>query len=193
MGRRDIFPKWSIQLYSSVYQPYMNKQYYQPNKLGYLSVSLPGFYRHHSLVMMAEIEDGFGLRLSLPRGYLKQNYSSIYYRKQYSINYTCPLVYPDFSAGPIFYLKRIYANFFYDYTDYKNYMWQNSRWKTHNGNLQSAGIELNFNTHFLRFIIPFEPEIQYSYLISTRESQWAFYVKTGYSFALGNRFSDIDR
>ncbi len=82
-----------------------------------LGLFFPGLLKHHSLNIKGAYEgqrpDNYHFESKLPfsRGYHYKFHEDIC---KGSINYKIPLLYPDFSLGPVFYLKRIKANLFYD-------------------------------------------------------------------------------
>ncbi len=77
----------------------------------------PGMFRHHSLSLEAAYEDQdpgnyrFESAVLFPRGY-----DSAFHRRLWrlSLDYALPLAYPDFSLGPVMFLKRIWVNLFGD-------------------------------------------------------------------------------
>lgn len=92
--------------------------------------------------------------------------------------YALPIAYPDWSIGPVVYLKRIRANLFYDHA----IGWDNNDRYTYN----SAGADLLAEVHLLRFIAPFEFGVRYAYRIDDGTNYWAFLFSIGFSsFGIG--------
>jgi hypothetical protein len=78
------------------------------------------------------------------------------------VNYHFPLFYPDWGAGNIFFIQRVRANAFYDYTNAKARV---------NGRLteiinRSAGGEIYFDTKLWN-ALPASIGIRYSHLLDT--------------------------
>ena len=72
------------------------------------------------------------------------------------MNYKFPFAYPDLSIGPLAYIKRFKANLFYD----------GGVGTTHevNRKLQSTGVEITSDIHFLRFVFPVDLGFRFGYL-----------------------------
>ncbi|MDE1193396.1 MAG: hypothetical protein PW786_14815 [Arachidicoccus sp.] len=79
----------------------------------------------------------FSYNFPFSRGFDLFSFSKMW---KYSLNYTLPVAYPDFGFANIFYLKRIYANAFYDNTFGKNYA-------TKIQNFASCGMEISFDVN----------------------------------------------
>ncbi len=71
--------------------------------------------------------------------------------------YALPLFYPDSRLGSVFYLKRIFADGFYDWGLYSYESWEQMN--------HSVGFDLNFEFHFLRLPVPLLMGIRYSHLL----------------------------
>ena len=69
--------------------------------------------------------------------------------------YKLPLVYPDWSLGPVLYLQRIKASLFYDYA----YGEQSGSINHYN----STGIDITGDMYILRFLAPVELGLRYIY------------------------------
>jgi hypothetical protein len=121
--------------------------------------------------------------MSVPRGYTKNdvlfNYNSA---KKFSVEYALPLLYPNFSVGPVAYFKRIQANLFYDYF---NYSLINNKDIKNNLSISSAGVEIGIETNLFRFYWTFVPTIRCSYLLESGKTEFKFLLSTRYSFSLG--------
>lgn len=184
---KDIYPKWGINLYLTYLYalqtiPYNNL--WESNAL-IGTAYLPGLVRHHSLRFRFSYEDGIADRISrrnLPRGYEFFDYNISKLTRKYSLDYSLPIFYPDFSLGPIAYFKRIHATLFYDFMQFKASESLNENANIVIGNLYSYGTEISIETHFLRFFIPFTPTIRYSYLPKNDDFNIAFYINSSFSF-----------
>ena len=114
----------------------------------------PGFIRHQGIWLYSGYQQrnekkvyaySFSNLVSYPRGYsgaYDDNLLSL------GLNYKFPIWYPDFSFGSVIYLKRLKMNLFCDWAQGYNSGYVND--------YQSAGAELTFDFHFLRFIAPIE-------------------------------------
>ena len=72
-------------------------------------------------------------------------------------NYSLPLFYPDLPIPPLAFIKRVKANFFYDYGSFKSDIFNSiSR--------QSAGVELTMDMRFFR-LVEIDWGVRYSYLV----------------------------
>lgn len=139
---------------------------------------LPGLLRHHHLLFQAGFQKqmpGFYLlgmnRISFPRGYPSGLSLSV---SRFSADYAFPVLYPDLSAGFLFYLKRIRADLFYDEaygTDVR--LTDGGRFT---GTYRSAGLELRADFHVLRNILPVTAGVRMGYLPLEKEGFTEFLI-----------------
>ncbi|QQS52599.1 MAG: hypothetical protein IPM71_07655 [Bacteroidota bacterium] len=178
MAYKSLYPRWAFYYFVSHLTPAIQKQYWGKSTVNLATVYLPGLFRHHSLQFQFGLENGFGKRMALPRGYAVFNGR---YDKAFKINagYGFQVAYPDLSIGPLVYIKRVQALVYYDRFQYENTRNQKL------GTLSSVGMDLGFETHFLRFYWNFLPSLRLSYLIESQSTSFDFYISTRYSFALG--------
>lgn len=80
---------------------------------------------------------------------------------KYSGNYSFPFAYPDWNLSRYLYLKRLYANLFYDSLI--------GRYQTAHYRASSYGWELLLDTHFLRIALPISWGVRGSYVIEGLE------------------------
>jgi hypothetical protein len=122
------------------------------DKLGNISavqamLYFPGIGHHHNVYLngswQKKSSSFFSDRIAFPRGF-KGLHDNEYWT--YSLNYTMPLVYPDLHVGSVFYLKRLWANLFFDHAAGSS---------AHKNIYRSAGMELTADIHILRFLAPF--------------------------------------
>jgi hypothetical protein len=120
---------------------------------------LPGFLKHHSLKLTGVYQRqgtgrfSFSSPVNPTRGFSGiLGYSSF---KRISIDYKLPVAYPDLRLGPVLYLQRIKANFFYDY-GYAEYISKNLVYN-------SLGVEITNDIHLLNFIAPIDIGFRYLY------------------------------
>ena len=148
-GQRDLAPKWGLvntMIYGST--PFSGLQ--SGTILAIEETAyLPGILHHDGFRIYMGYQErktstgSFGNIIYFPRGNptpYPDNEMSL------SFNYKLPLFYPDLSLGPIAYIKRVKANFFYD-TTLKNV-------------IGGKGVELTADVHLLRFMFPFELGLQ---------------------------------
>jgi hypothetical protein len=159
MCSRDIYPKWGQSITITYTQTPKDKKL-----LGSIfSVSgyfyFPGLLPHHSLF----IYGGFQVqqlkayylslnRINFPRGYsesVSAKFSAL------NLNYTFPVVCPDWSVAPLIYLKRIRANLFYDFSYGKDIIEHTDAGTVrYTGDYQSIGTEIFADFYLIRFIFP---------------------------------------
>ena len=145
---------------------------------------LPGIFKNHSF--FAEIDHHsepfiaqykFLDNFRYPRGYGKLIHDQI---RRIGLNYSFPICYPDLAIGPLFFIKRVKANFFYDHA---SVILNNTAIAvltpltsvTFNGNVpyaenmyESTGIELTFDVRTLR-LVDFDLGVRLSYPLNTTE------------------------
>ncbi len=180
MAYKALYPRWALYYFVSHLTPAIQKQYWGKNTVQLATAFLPGMFRHHSLQFQVGMENGYGKRMALPRGYAGFNGR---YNKAIKLNtgYGFQMAYPNLSIGPLVYIKRVQALVFYDQFRYENTNNQNQ------GTLSSTGIDLGFETHFLRFYWTFLPSLRFAYLIESQSTSFDFFISTRYSFALGGQ------
>jgi hypothetical protein len=189
MAYRNLLPRWGIQAYLSHTEA--NKSYpfarYYKSSLATTTFYLPGLWPNHSLKVKSAVEFGYGDRLVLPRGFE----NDVFYRDKNSYKlgaeYALPLFYPDFSVGPVLYLKRIQASVFFESMNFPNgILAENStteyKW------LASGGLNLGFEINLLRFYWSILPTLSYSYRINDGKSQFGFSLTGSYSFSLSKQY-----
>lgn len=157
---RDINPRWGqvIDLRLTT-APWDNNLY---NRRSYARVTLffPGALTNHSLALKTGWENQAPVKTLLyrnsipwPRGYTDDLVAEKLF--SFSADYTMPLLYPDLSAGGLFYLKRIRGTLFYDHSkgeSVRNY--SNRTYNREQTVYNSMGSELMADFYLLR--IPFE-------------------------------------
>ncbi len=151
---RDINPKWG-QILTLHYRHSVSDK---PNENYIFTASghlfFPGILPHHSLLLQPayQIRSNNGVypyEIAYSRGYNNNNdiirSTKILVNR---LNYTFPMMYPDLDLKLVAYLKRIQMNLFYDLT----FGATNNKWNDY----QSAGIDIIFDLHILRFMAPFQ-------------------------------------
>lgn len=177
MAHRDLYPRLGQRLE-------LNYRHSTPgsNDMGHIvSASgrfyFPGIMRHHSLSFYSGVQEHFqhsmlaytfGNLINSPRGY-----HGITGDQMISLqgNYAFPLVYPDFSAGGVIYIKRFKMNLFCDYSHVYD-----------QGSLRdylSTGAELTTDFHFLRFTAPLQAGLRALYHPRQGLWRWEFVYAVG--------------
>ena len=179
---RDIYPNWGqsldIQYKYTPFDARMSSVFAVQANLFF-----PGILRNHGIYLYAGWqEQKFGYYeyssiVHYPRGYTKQFSSKLY---SGSVNYTLPLIYPDWNIGPVIYIQRIRSTLFWDHA----YGEQINSNKTYN----SVGIDLMGDTHIFRFIAPIEIGLRYIYFPDRHSGTFQFLFGINFdSFYLGQR------
>lgn len=172
---RDIFPRWgqSLGLYYR-YTPFDDRE--SDIAAAILNMYFPGILRHQGLRLYTGIqhrETGyykFSDLVAYPRGITgRQDETLLSVRATYAL----PIAYPDWSLGPVLYMKRIRANLFYDHA----FGWNAGSERDYS----SYGADLLTEVHLLRFIAPMEMGVRGAYLPDEREIAWQFLISIGFS------------
>jgi hypothetical protein len=131
---------------------------------GYLY--LPGIGINHNTVLNFAYQQknkgdviDFSNDFPFSRGYTAEDLDNMY---KAGLNYNFPVAYPDAGFGDFFYLQRVRANPFYDYTYATDYYTNGQKFKA---NFQSTGLEIYFDAQlFNQEAISFG--FRYSYLVN---------------------------
>ena len=149
LAHRDIFPRYGWQIWLD----YAGNPQLPMGELltSKANIYLPGAMRSHGLKASLSYQTQ---QVAAGEYFFPKQYVDIVRGGTYRVSsaqvltvkgdYAFPLVYPDFSIGPLAYFKRIRSNLFFDYTRSQNYA---SNWL----NQSSKGIDLTFDVHLLRF------------------------------------------
>ncbi len=174
---KDIYPRWG----QSVNLGFRHTPFGDNDYGSIASVStrfyFPGLMLHHGLRLDLNWQERnpgsyyYPNQINLPRGYYIFNVNSL---KCYALNYKFPLLYPDFSLGPLAYFKRIKTTLFYDGGIGVT---EDSSW-----NLQSTGIELTSDMHVLRFVFPLDLGFRFGF----RPIEKSYFVDFLFSVNLSN-------
>jgi hypothetical protein len=142
-AKQQVNPRWA-QILSIDYRDAFN--FSNSHKfLAHGSFYFPGAARNHSLVintayqMRDTLADLFSKNFAYSRGYEALSTRRMY---KFGLNYQLPVAYPDWGFANMFYLQRIRANAFYDYTNAKARV-NNLLTKIES---RSTGVEIYFDT-----------------------------------------------
>ncbi len=111
----------------------------------------------------------FGNIVRSPRGYKSFQNNEIY---TFSADYAMPLAYPDWSLGRWIFLKRLRANFFYDYAHATGnlYNQEGQVAGVFSTDMQSIGVDLIGDGHFLRLLTPVSFGLRTAFLPSSQKA-----------------------
>ena len=161
----DLNSKWGQTLQLIYKQTPFGGDYQSEQFSAQLGLYFPGVFRHHSLHLTSSYqydhndEYQFSSPIQFTRGY---NYTSFDHYTNLAINYKMPLAYLDWHVGPIFNLRRIYVNAFYDYGIGRNNNGQDA-------DISSVGAELSFNFNLFRLLPLLDVGMRYSHLPETND------------------------
>jgi len=174
---KDIYPRWGQMLNLGFRNtPFGDNDYGQIASLS-TRFYFPGLLQHHGFRLdlnWQERKPGryyYPNQINLPRGYYLFTVNSL---KCYALSYKFPLLYPDFSLGPVAYFKRIKTTLFYDGG---KGITNGDSWK-----LQSTGVELTSDLHVLRFVFPMDLGFRFGY----RPIEKSYFVDFLFSVNLSN-------
>ena len=171
MNPRDRYSPWAQQLAACCQHVPREKLQTQ---LWFIKAafSFPGLLRHHSLRLGGSYQYStptFPTALQKqvsPRAYQGTPSREMYQAK---VDYDFPMSYPDWELGMLAYVKRIMANFFYDWA-YEPYLRTTGKEHFH-----ALGLGLKLNMHLFTLPIPLEVGISYAYRpISKERSTFLF-------------------
>jgi hypothetical protein len=160
---RDIYPSWAQTIDLSYSSYPFDKDIYGDILTARTTFYFPGFIRNNGIKLRLEAENQrpekfiLGNRASFPRSYDNIMSKEIRFG---SVDYFMPLLYPDFNLASFFYLTRIRADYFYDYSRATgNYIFtetangKTSEFHDYSESFRSFGIELMTDFYLLR--LPF--------------------------------------
>jgi hypothetical protein len=136
------------------------------------SLYFPGLLAQHSLKFGSAYEKQinndqnnnkryyFSKKTSFARGYTSVILDEFY---KLSVDYQLPLWSPDFSIGPLAYIKRIRLGGFYDYLE--------GSWGADRNSFESVGGSVRFEFNVFRIRYPLEFGIQYAYKLKDNDYQ----------------------
>ncbi len=162
LAQRDINPDWGYSLFGRMEEGQDVTGVKQSGSLTSVDnrLFLPGLLKHHSFFHQFAYErqrDDFYQYTSYifyPRGT-----DNVFLQEftKYSGNYTFPMASPDVHWSRYLYLKRVYANLFYDEL--------NGRYRSFSYNASSYGWEVLFETHIARIFLPITIGLRGNYKI----------------------------
>jgi len=162
LAARDLGPTWGQSLFLSYQHTPWNSDYHGDLISAIASVYVPSPVRNHAIRVEVGNERRdpgnyyFSSQMIFPRGY-----DSVVSRSFWkgSANYSLPVAYPEFALKEVAYLKRVTANFFYDYGQSAELLYR------------SAGAEAIFEFHALAILTPLRIGVRYSYRFDASHSR----------------------
>ncbi|HKL09419.1 MAG TPA: hypothetical protein VJ896_11635 [Bacteroidales bacterium] len=168
-AHRDIQPKSGIILDYNLYNSPFDSDFF-----GYIStidsrIYLPGFFKNHGFKFDIGYQYQspklylYSSRFKFPRGMERRRTEKLL--KFYG-DYVFPIAYPDWSVGPLIYIKRVRGAFFGDFAmNQYNYYTQNlTPAGTVKEYFSSFGVELSFDYHLLRTLFPLNTGIRIGFV-----------------------------
>jgi Tol biopolymer transport system component len=155
---KDIYPRWGQVITGSYRHTPFGKNDYGSIASAGVRLYFPGLLIHHGIRIDMNWQNRnfthyyYPNQIVQPRGYFLVSEKTL---TCFALNYKFPIAYPDFALGPLVYLKRLKANLFYD----------GGIESTHgvSQQLQSTGVEITSDMHFLRFIFPLDIGFRFGY------------------------------
>ncbi len=199
-SERDVAPRWG-QIAEVLYQstPWGNIDV--GSILGiHTRLYFPGFFKHHSIrfdnnyqykTMGDRLENDevvnyrkHGDYFSFPRGYNTFSNDRMY---SFKGDYIFPLCNPDLNLPGVFYLKRVNANLFYDYSrTYEEFIFKSGERLEISNNYNSTGFELRGEVHAFRFMFPVNIGYRYARLLDVNQNKHEFLMGINISgFSIG--------
>ncbi|MBN2614645.1 MAG: PD40 domain-containing protein [Bacteroidales bacterium] len=163
---RDIYPRWGQTLLASYrHTPFQSiretqttvqSSLYFPGILKHQGISLYGGYEHKNS------DNFFQNIIPVPRGY-----ANLYYTNYYTLrtDYVLPVAYPDWNVQGASYLKRIYANVFYDFMKSQ---------QPRSNQFSSTGLAVFTDWNFLSLFPDVSLGVRWNYRINQKSSTFDF-------------------
>lgn len=186
LATRDFFPVWGQSLSVTFTETILDKGLYGNLYSVETGLYFPGLAPQHYFYITGGYQEQHLEkyyipinRIDFPRGYqstVSEKLGSL------SFNYSFNAGYPDWSVGPLLYLKRIRMNLFYDLSygvKVRAYNPAGSAYFT--GYYTSAGTEIMADLHLIRFIFPISAGTRLAYLPGRQKLQleFLFSINTG--------------
>jgi hypothetical protein len=162
---QHLAPRWGFLIQSRYRQTFGSENLSGEVFWGRVRAYLPGVERNHSLRLTAAYQQEevlnnyqFSDFYIYPRGY---NAVSTDKRYKLSVDYSFPILYPDWALGPFAFVKRIKGNVFYDHGVH----WNEPPLGRNEFTLNSIGLELNVDFRLFR-LVEVDMGVRCSYLLN---------------------------
>ena len=168
MGRKDILPRLGFSTRAGYRHAPFNGYNFGDQKLFYLTLYLPGLFKHQSLKLSLSTQKQeterflFANNIPLPRGYRDLIGKDM---KLLGVDYGFPIVYPDLNIEPVVYIKRIRGNLWGDYLQGREMLIDDP--EPPGEKYYSYGADVLFDLHVLRFLFPLSMGARIAYLPQT--------------------------
>ncbi|HHP7242433.1 MAG TPA: hypothetical protein ACFCUD_12205 [Cyclobacteriaceae bacterium] len=128
----------------------------------------PGLFRNHSFFINADYQsEPFASEYKFRDNFFyARGYGSVVHDRvnRFGFNYSLPLLYPDIPIGPLFFIKRVSSNFFFDISESTIDPLNSSaltaisprtfdlQFSFNDRRFRSAGVEVSFDFRFIRLL-----------------------------------------
>ncbi len=186
LAPRDFYPAWGQSLSLTYTETMLDKGLYGNLYSIEAGLYFPGLAPQHYFYLTGGYQQQHPekyyipiSRIDFPRGFqstVSEQFSSICF------NYAFNAGYPDWSLGPLLYLKRLRVNFFYDLgygVKTKEFTPMGAKYFT--GYYTSSGIEIFTDVHLIRFVFPISAGTRLVYLPGRQKlrAEFLFNINTG--------------
>jgi len=178
-SQRDFLNRWGQTLDVELFNTPYGGDFESRLLAARATLYFPGLFKHHFFYVRGAYQESlqgpetnlytFRNRIPKPRGHNYPDDGTFY---SLSANYALPILYPDLVLGPILYIQRIKANFFYDYGKgtgrqyYYNTLDNRAYFSTSDAEYRSVGVETTFDFNVMRFLPRFELGFRSTYRFS---------------------------
>ncbi len=156
-------------------------------KAAEVSLYVPGLSRNHGIrIYNGYQQKNAGKQLTFsdavrfPRGFSRFQNKELY---TFGADYMMPLCYPDRSLGRLFFLKRLRASLFYDFSRLESILYKNgTKAGTIATTLNAAGTEITADGHLLRLPAPVSAGLRGTYRAGYRNFRFEFLLMINFDF-----------
>lgn len=167
-GLRDIETRWGQSIDVQIRNTYHNVNKRANIISAAVRLYFPGVMPHHTsrFYFASQIKENDAYftpndQILMPRGYTGIVSDFVF---GFRFDYIFPVFYPDFSLGSLGYFKRLKAAVFYDLGAISKSVPANTPFSK----LQTYGLDLTTDVHFLRHMTPFDIGLRTAYLYTNR-------------------------
>lgn len=153
MAHRDLKPRLGVYSFAGIQNSPFDRLTLGNSYILNWGIYLPGITRNHNTMINGQWEkQDAGLYIRSPRISYPRGHNQAFYEQgfSYRLNYMFPFLYPDLPIGPLVYLKRFYANLFFDNAIIDEYVFSNNETTVAKANLKSTGLEVNSDINLFR-------------------------------------------
>jgi hypothetical protein len=176
-SHRDLMPRWGQLLEINYRHTPFDGDTANSIFAAEMALYFPGLVRHHGFKFYGGYQDRghddyyYSSLISFPRGF-----AGIYSDQALSgsLAYVFPVACPDWSIGPLIYLKRIKAAVFYDYALLFD--------RSPDQSYYSTGLDLTFDFHLFRNFVPLEAGLRTIYLPQDNRFTFEFLYSLNLSY-----------